>query len=353
MRPVNAFAAACLMICLATQVTGANAQPQVGITQTPDWWSKPWIDLHGAARLDFDPDDAAFAKFGSNFDDDQRHSVELAVGSDGVIKSCRVGGSATSNELVSFACAQLRNSGSVSIPAGYDMAGWQGRLTVEFGASELVETEIVQPVMFTDAQDGVEILVVTSTSRGIDAPVDCETFAIVGEPFLTDDSFEAVCAAFLSADAETQAKCRKEAPYGDEQPYYCRFVTRSLDPVPMREVYVTIRESTSYRPPAYPPKRDFETSVLGESKGEFIVRYDYPARALRSEWEGRVMIIVGVGANGNVVSCRPLETSGFAFLDNEACSQMLRRGRYEFAEGIERPAGTAYTLQPVVWAIPD
>ncbi len=353
MRPRNAFAVACLMICLAPQVTGANAQAQVGITQTPDWWSKPWIDLHGAARLDFELDDAAFAKFGASFDDDQRHSVELAVGSDGSIKGCRSGGSTTADELVSFACAQLRKSGSVNIPAGYDMAGWQGRLTVEFGASELVEKEIVQPVVFTGAQDGVEILVVTSTPGGIDEPINCETFAVVGEPFLSDESFEAVCAAFLAADAETQARCRKEAPYRDEQPYYCRFVTRTLDPVPPREIYVTIREGTPYRLPAYPPKRDFETAVLGNSSGEFRIRYDYPARALRYEWEGRVLILVGVGARGNVVSCRPLESSGQAFLDNEACTQMLRRGRYEFAEGIQRPGATAYSLQPVAWVLPD
>jgi TonB family protein len=353
MRLRSAPAAACMAIGLWTQASVAHAQPPVAGSDDLVWQTTAWVDLHGAARLDFEPDDAAFAKFAASFDDGTGQTIELAVGSDGAIMGCRRGGSTTTDEMVSFACAQLRKSGSVSIPAGYDLAGWQGRLTVEFGASELVEKEIVQPVLFTDSQDGVEILVVTSTPGSLDAAVDCETFAIVGEPFLTDESFEAVCAAFLTADAETQAKCRKEAPYGDEQPYYCRFVTRSLDPVPMREIYVTIRESTSSSPPAYPPKRDFEAAVLGDSRGAFKMRYDYPARALRNEWEGRVKLIVGVGSNGNVVSCRPLETSGHAFLDNEACTQMLRRGRYEFAEGIERSAGTAYTLQPVVWAIPD
>lgn len=353
MKVHSPFAATCVAICLSAQTSAVNAQPHIVASDDPVWQTTAWVDLHGAARLDFEPDDAAFAKFGASFENDQRPSVELAVGSDGTIKGCRSGDSTATDELVSVACAQLRKSGSVSIPAGYDMAGWQGRLTVEFGASELVEKEIVQPVVFTDAQDGVEILVVTSPPRAIDAAAECETFAIVGEPFLTDESFEAVCGAFLAADAETQAKCRKEAPYGDEQPYYCRFVARSLDPIPPREIYVALRESTLYRLPAYPPKRDFETAVLGNSQGEFKIRYDYPARALRNEWEGRVLIIVGVGANGNVVSCRPLESSGHAFLDNEACAQMLRRGRYQFAEGIQHPGATAYSLQPVAWVLPD
>jgi protein TonB len=55
---------------------------------------------------------------------------------------------------------------------------------------------------------------------------------------------------------------------------------------------------------------------------------NYPARAIRDEIEGRVGVRVTVGANGRVSGCSVTSGSGSSILDDAACQDITRYGRF-------------------------
>ena len=55
---------------------------------------------------------------------------------------------------------------------------------------------------------------------------------------------------------------------------------------------------------------------------------DYPARALRNEEVGAVKIQYYIGPEGRANSCKLVESSGSAELDNASCQIMLNRARF-------------------------
>ena len=55
---------------------------------------------------------------------------------------------------------------------------------------------------------------------------------------------------------------------------------------------------------------------------------NYPPRAVRDEIEGRVGLRVSVGPNGRVAACSVTSPSGSSILDDAACQDITRFGRF-------------------------
>lgn len=80
---------------------------------------------------------------------------------------------------------------------------------------------------------------------------------------------------------------------------------------------------------------------------------DYPRLALIEEIGGRVMILVGFEREGAPVSCRPITSTGTAYLDNQTCVKAMTQLHFDFAPGLPPINGTRYWMTSVRWLIPS
>ncbi|OYW47237.1 MAG: energy transducer TonB [Sphingomonadales bacterium 32-68-7] len=83
-------------------------------------------------------------------------------------------------------------------------------------------------------------------------------------------------------------------------------------------------------PPAPPPPPSRARAVTPENQRSWSQRIqdNYPARAVRDEIEGTVGVQVTVGPNGRVTACSVTSPSGSSILDEAACTDITRYGRF-------------------------
>jgi protein TonB len=83
-------------------------------------------------------------------------------------------------------------------------------------------------------------------------------------------------------------------------------------------------------PPAPPPPPSQARGAQPENQRSWQQRImdNYPARAIRDEIEGRVGVRVTVGPNGRVTGCTVSNSSGEGVLDDAACQDITRYGRF-------------------------
>jgi periplasmic protein TonB len=82
--------------------------------------------------------------------------------------------------------------------------------------------------------------------------------------------------------------------------------------------------------PAPPPPPSKARGAQPENQRSWQQRImdNYPARAIRDEIEGRVGVRVTVGPNGRVTGCSVSASSGQSVLDDAACQDITRYGRF-------------------------
>ncbi len=99
----------------------------------------------------------------------------------------------------------------------------------------------------------------------------------------------------------------------------------------------TVREAppviiTPTAPPAPPPPPKPALQARASERGNsalWVTTEDYPSRALREEREGVTGVAWDVDAEGKVSNCRVTSSSGSPDLDDAACKNITRRGRYK------------------------
>ena len=129
--------------------------------------------------------------------------------------------------------------------------------------------------------------------------------------------------------------------------------TPTIVTVPEAPRAPVITPTAPVAPPAPPkPSQASKASERGNS-ASWVTTEDYPSRALREGTEGVSGVAWDVDASGKVVNCRITSSSGSPELDDAACKNITRRGRYKPALDT---AGTAiassgYTRR-VRWQIP-
>ncbi len=96
-----------------------------------------------------------------------------------------------------------------------------------------------------------------------------------------------------------------------------------------------------------------QPEALDGGIAEWIVSDDYPAEALRKEWQGTSTIAWTVDRRGRIVNCHIVRSSEHHVLDDAACKAITSRGRFTPARN-ENGRRIEYEMQRrIVWRLPD
>ncbi len=85
----------------------------------------------------------------------------------------------------------------------------------------------------------------------------------------------------------------------------------------------------------------------------WITPDDYPAEALRNDWQGAVRIEWTIDEAGRPRDCRVLKSSGHRVLDDAACAAILRRARYLPPRDANGSPTVLKVSRRIVWALPN
>ncbi|WP_172970238.1 energy transducer TonB [Erythrobacter sp. THAF29] len=77
----------------------------------------------------------------------------------------------------------------------------------------------------------------------------------------------------------------------------------------------------------------------------------YPRAALREKLEGSSRMLLSVGMDGSVQSCRIFETSGTILLDAAACKYALKVLEFEPMEGVDPADAPFHHAIPITWRL--
>ena len=104
-------------------------------------------------------------------------------------------------------------------------------------------------------------------------------------------------------------------------------------------------------PPAPPPA---ELGVRpASSPAGWVTQDDYPAVALRNNWQGIVHFTLDVGDDGRVTGCTIRRSSGWPVLDSTSCALLKKRATFRPAAGVSAlPEGAQYSSR-IRWQFPD
>ncbi|HEY0014097.1 MAG TPA: energy transducer TonB [Allosphingosinicella sp.] len=83
-----------------------------------------------------------------------------------------------------------------------------------------------------------------------------------------------------------------------------------------------------------------------------VTNNDYPASALRLRAEGTSVVRLEVAADGRVIGCTVIGSSGNSALDSTACSVAWRRFRFTPATDAEGHLTASYYTHSVNWRLP-
>lgn len=75
----------------------------------------------------------------------------------------------------------------------------------------------------------------------------------------------------------------------------------------------------------------------------------YPVRAQTEKSEGVTRMVIGVGVNGAVQSCRPIQSAGSTYLDEAACKYALETLQFEPMPTLQVADEPFYHLQSITW----
>lgn len=85
----------------------------------------------------------------------------------------------------------------------------------------------------------------------------------------------------------------------------------------------------------------------------WITSDDYPAEALRNNWQGRTSISWTIDETGRATDCIVLESSGHAVLDEASCRLVLNRARYIPALDEQGRPAPSRDYRRIVWRLPE
>jgi protein TonB len=107
-----------------------------------------------------------------------------------------------------------------------------------------------------------------------------------------------------------------------------------------------------YVPPAADPVLPPKLARPIGKPGLWVTPNDYPAIALRMGHEGVTRFQLGIGTDGKVQSCEVTVSSGHAALDNAACANLRKRGKFVAATGPNGSAVPGTYSSAVRWTLP-
>ena len=109
-------------------------------------------------------------------------------------------------------------------------------------------------------------------------------------------------------------------------------------------------------PPAPPPPPPPHKTVSAQSaKGDVRTLFsadDYPASAQAAGAEGTAQATLTIGADGRVVGCNLIKSTGNGALDSATCNILRRRAKFTPARDSNgNPTTDTYTTPPIRWQL--
>lgn len=104
----------------------------------------------------------------------------------------------------------------------------------------------------------------------------------------------------------------------------------------------------------YEPLRSFEaveTPGVGTKPPKTFPTY--PSFSLRERHQGSTGLVIAISVEAEITSCRPIESSGYARLDNAACSYVLEHMEADLSETSPEAAAPYYFPFKITWKIPE
>ena len=297
------------------------------------------VDLMGAGRLEFEGDgDAITALVPRAGKPEVRLQISFNRG--GAAIACVSKDVAERARLATALCGQVMQRARFNLRPGFDLPFHQGVLKVVVVIDRMQRPQ--RPIRFigvTSVKDSLDIL---SPGPGPQGKA-CDLYSLT----LSVTDREAICAAWLQAGkpglhgqaARVQVALGRRADDADskyvvwahEEPLWMKRHIQYLAPRPPHESYLAPSDG-----------RIATTLAPG----------DYPTMAMRYGVEGTPRIVMGFDRTGAALTCRPVESSGTAFLDNETCRSMLRHARFAFTEAAPQFSGVRYYEASVKWVLP-
>jgi len=92
------------------------------------------------------------------------------------------------------------------------------------------------------------------------------------------------------------------------------------------------------------------TSAPADPAKPLFTYQDYPAEAVRNNWQGDVTVNLTIGTTGRATDCRIIKSSGYKILDDATCKIFVERAKFLPKIG---PNGTPvefhWTPAPIGW----
>lgn len=333
------------------------APPPIQVVQMAPPSPPREVNLYRTARIEFEPDQCALAAIG-DLPVRRGQDVDLFVDGESKLLRCERVSKLITQAQGEAMCAALMESANIALPFWFDLAGWEGRLGVRFSSRPAPTHEPVIPVAFGS---GATLATFRVRMADLDAEDQdqCSAWLTAGQDLrFSAQSRAAVCDAVLANRSVLQESCTPDPINPKTSPaFLCPVAIRPI-PDPIRHVYsVAATDDELRRPLLYPAPLMSEVPRFGPDeitiRPASAARIQYPSRALRSEMEGVTLLQLGIGANGRVATCRPIQTSGHLILDTASCRQIVRYGRFTFAEGADEYEGLKYLRVPLNWTIPE
>ncbi len=347
------------------------------------------VDLAGAGRLEFTPDAGpVIASLPSGPYLNVLTSLgegEIAFNSGGRAIACISGSSGKQGRAMEVLCQQIEARARFRRNDGFALPYEVGRLAFSVRVKQVLAPR--KPIALLPPGKGYGLTLVTTGKPGV---AGC---SILGNPFSAADS-EAICQTWISAGRPGLGAAPPPPP--------AMMRKRSGLPAPASAAHRR-PASAAARPVARPaprpivqppaempsggdlanvavqlghPKQDLileermiwrdveivypavpfdERPPIGTGNGMLgntITAADYPRLALIEEIGGRVKVLMGFARDGSPESCRPVGSSGTAYLDNVTCEVAMRRLRFAFSKRISDFSGLRYYVTDVRWLVP-
>ncbi len=317
------------------------------------------VELAGAGRLEFTADAALViaAMAGAPFTRGQASwgEGEIVFDRAGRTVSCIPGSSGIEARAEEALCSQIKAQARFHNDFGFGLPYDVGRPSFSMRLKPAIAPN--KPIAFSPAGKGEAFTLVMTGKVGA---AGC---SILYNPFGVADS-EAVCKAWIAA-GRPGLSTRPSSQRATGKPKRARIAARTPSRSDLVEVFIKVdlnaREvllderlllkNLDIVYPAVP--LDQSTPKVGNGTLQnSISSTGYPRQALIEEIGGRVKVIVGFEREGSPLSCRPVQSSGTAYLDNATCEIAMRRLRYEFSPEAPAFRGMRYTVADVRWVIP-
>lgn len=340
------------LFAVAAPASAGGRQP---IDITPDN-----VELTNAGALDFPVD---LSKLNLPGGAPQEMQVKLWFDAEGRVVGCDpVKGDAANAATL---CGQGMAHGRLSLMPGFGEPIRRGFIVVSITVtpSRTYQLEPERPIAFSGAGTGLAMNLVLGPQPDGGGARHCSVNfggflpGTQDRGTLSDAAQAAICTAFNERETKGEMPCPtfSAPPTVRWTGFECHVAARP------GAFTTSVRHQASavlqyvHADLRYPPDDSAPAERLNPADGDMVVPpggANYPPLLVRWGVQGRVQALLGVKSDGTITTCRPLESSGTAALDNATCSMFVRRAHYRFATPPSY-MGLRFAKATVNWKLPQ